>query len=99
MTFLFYWRFKFTIQPGELNIRQHSFERMEINRVQMNSVRKAVLDNVCELFSRDTDKCPLSVFSGVRLEKIEELYVGANETVRNIRMPVLSDCPWSGVPL
>ena len=33
------------------------------------------------------------------LEKIYEVFVGANETVLNIRVSVLSGCPKSGVPL
>ena len=46
----------------------------------------------------DTEKCPLSVLTGVRilngliLEKIYDIFVGPNETVRNIRVSVLSGC-------
>ena len=41
----------------------------------------------------------MSVLNGLILEKIYELFVGTNETVRNIRVPVSSGCPWSGIPL
>ena len=36
---------------------------------------------------------------GLILEKIYDIFVGTNETVRNIRVSVLSGCPQSGVPL
>ena len=44
--------------------------------------------------TRDTEKCPLSVLTGVRIkrvnfrEKIYELFVGINETVRIKRVSV-----------
>ena len=47
--------------------------------------------------TRDTEKCPLSVLTGLIYEKIFELSVGTNETVRYIRLSVLSG--FCGVPL
>ena len=43
--------------------------------------------------TRDTEKCPLSVLTGVRikrviLEKIYELFVGTNETVSIKRVSI-----------
>ena len=43
--------------------------------------------------TRDTEKCPLSVLTGVRikrviLEKIYQLFVGTNETVRIKRVSI-----------
>ena len=40
--------------------------------------------------TRDTEKCPFSVLTGLIYEKIFELSVGTNETVRYIRLSVLS---------
>ena len=49
--------------------------------------------------TRDTEKCPFSVLTRIIYEKIFELSVGTNETVRYIRLSVLSGFPWSGVSL
>ena len=59
-------------------------------RLGDRSVCKAGFMTMCE--SGDSQKCPLSVLSGLILEKIYELFVGTNETVRNIRVSVLSGC-------
>ena len=51
--------------------------------------------------TRDTEKCPLFVLpcKRLKLEKIWQLFVGTNETVRNIQVSLLSECPSSGNPL
>ena len=48
--------------------------------------------------TRDPEKCPLSVLTGVRIkranfEKIYELFVGTKESVHIKRVSVLSGCP------
>ena len=47
--------------------------------------------------TRDTGKCLLPVLSALIWEKIYELLVGINVTVRYVRVTVLSGCPKSGV--
>ena len=66
-----------------------------IDSAQINN-RKAGL-TIYE--TRDTENCPLSVLTGrvctlieSVLEKIYQLFVGSNKTVRYIRVSVLSGC-------
>ena len=40
--------------------------------------------------TRDREKCPLSTISGLILEKPYEPFVGANKTVRYIRVSLLT---------
>ena len=45
----------------------------------------------------ETEKCPLYVLTGVRIKRVNfreiyELFIVTNETVRNIRVSVLSGC-------
>ena len=83
----------------ELNIRQTLRKlRLKIERTQIKSVRKAgvtMYDSFSlghgEVSGVRINRCP-SV-SRLILKKIYELFVGTNETVRNIRMSVLSGCP------
>jgi len=62
-------------------------------------MRRVTSVSVSLFATRDTEKCPLSVLMGLIYEKIFELSVGTNETVRYIRLSLLSGCPWRGVPL
>ena len=67
---------------------------MKIDSAQITNVRKAGL-TMYESLSLGTQilECTLSVLSGLILEKTCELFVGTNETVRNVRCPYKSGCP------
>ena len=83
----------------ELNIRQTLRKlRLKIERTAIKSVCKAgvTMYDSFSLGHREVsgvriNRCP-SV-SRLILKKIYELFVGTNETVRNIRMFVLGGCP------
>ena len=69
-----------------------------IDSVQINSVRKAGLTmyKSLSLGTQKSVRCPykrVSVISRLILEKIYELFIRTKETVRNIRVSVLSGCP------
>ena len=56
------------------------------------------VDNLWHFFTRDTEKCPLSVLTDVRIKRVDLsenvwAFVGTNESVLNIRVSVLSGCP------
>ena len=51
-----------------------------------------------EFVTQDTEKCPLSVLTGVRIKRVNlrenvRFFVETNETVRNTGVSVLSGCP------
>ena len=89
---------------GYTVLNWHIIMTVTIDSVQKNSVLKAGLRMYKSLLlgTQKSVRCPykrVSVISGLILEKIYELFVGTNETVRNIGVSVLSGCPKSGVPL
>ena len=62
---------------------------MKIDGVQITSVRKTGF-TIYEFVTRDTEKCPLSVLTGVRIKRVNfrEIYELLNETVRIKRVSV-----------
>lgn len=84
----------------EYNVsNQHMIVIMKKDIAQVTIVHKARLTIYEKLVTRDTGECPLSVLRRLILEKIHELSVGTSETVRYIRVSVLSRGPKSDVPL